>query len=71
MISADVLPLRLGLAVIVGIGLSVLSLPALAGVGEGGPGISLRGAGAAPRLQLGDEGSAVPARKADAPLGRG
>jgi hypothetical protein len=68
MISTDVSPrrLRLGLAVIVGLGLSVLSLPALAGVGEGEPRVSLRGAEAAP--QLVDEGSAVPASKADAPL---
>jgi hypothetical protein len=64
MISAEISPLRLGLAVIVGLGLSALSLPALAGVGEG---VSLRGAEAAPQLQLGDEG-AVPASKADAPI---
>jgi len=67
MISTEISPLRLGLAVIVGLGLSTLSLPALAGVGEGEPGISLGGAGAAPQLQLGDEG-AVPASKADAPI---
>ena len=68
MISTEISPLRLGLAVIVGLGLSMLSLPALAGVGEGESGVSLRGAGAAPQLQLGDEGSAVPASKADAPI---
>ena len=70
MISTEASPrrLRLGLAVIVGLGLSVLSLPALAGVGEGEPITSLRGAEADPQLQLGDEGSAAPASKADAPF---
>ena len=67
MISAEISPLRLGLAVIVGLGLLTLSLPALAGVGEGESGISLGVAGAAPQLQLSDEG-AVPASKADAPI---
>ena len=69
MIPTDVSPrrLRLGLAVIVGLGLSVLSLPAFAGVGEREPGVSLRGAEAAPQLQFGDE-VAVPAAEADAPL---
>jgi hypothetical protein len=70
MISDEVSPWRmhLGLAVIVGLGLSALSLPALAGVGEREPGLSLRGAEAGgPQLQLGDEG-AVPASKADAPI---
>ena len=67
MISTEISPLRLGLAVIVGLGLSMLSLPALAGVGEGESGVSLRGAGAAPQLKLGDEGVA-PASKADAPI---
>src|SRR5262245_18813708 len=69
MISTEVLARRprLGLAVIVALGLSVLSLPALAGVGEGEPGVSLRGGEAASQLQLGSQG-AVPATKADAPL---
>ena len=67
MISAEISPLRLGLAVIVGLGLLTLSLPALAGVGEGESGISLGVAGAAPQLQLSDEGG-VTASKADAPI---
>ena len=69
MIPIDVSPrrLRLGLAVIVGLGLSVLSLPAFAGVGEREPGVSLRGAEAEPQLQFGDEVT-VPAAEADAPL---
>jgi hypothetical protein len=68
MISTQASPRRplLGLAVIVGLGLSALSLPALAGVGDGEPRVSIRGAEAAP--QLVDEDSAAPANKADAPL---
>ena len=71
MISNAVSPrlMHLGLAVILGFGLAAVSLPALAGVGEGEPSLSLRGAEAAglPQVQLGDEG-AWPASKAGAPI---
>jgi hypothetical protein len=70
MISTEASPrrMRLGLAVMVGLGLSVLSLPALAGAGDREPGL-LRGAEASgqPQLPLGDEG-AVPGSMVDAPL---
>lgn len=58
-----------GLAVVFGLGLAALSLPASAAVGGMEPGLSLQGAEDALRVQVqtGDEG-ALPGRSAEAPV---